>query len=142
MTAAWIFQAANFFKTMTVTKRESINENSTEEADKLRNYVVEALKKNGVDIEAELTKYGNIKDDNGNLVYATREAQIDELVADSMFDVFTNKTTIDRLAKNDRSLARKIAKKFKEILNVIRTKLKMMGETSKNCSCDIIHKNR
>lgn len=109
-----------------------ISENSSEEADKLRNYVVEALKKNGVDIEAELTKYGNIKDDNGNLVYSTRETQIDELVADSMFDVFTNKAAIDRLAKNDRSLAQKIADKFKEILNVIRTKLKMMGETSKN----------
>ncbi len=132
MTAAWIFQAANFFKTMTVTKRESINENSTEDADKLRSYVIETLEKNGVDIEKALEKYSGILDDNGNLVYATREAQIDELVADSMFDVFTNKAAIDRLAKNDRSLAKKIADKFKEILNVIRTKLKMIGETSEN----------
>ena len=50
-----------------------------------------------------------------------------------MFSIkFITKAAIDRLAKNERGLAQKIADKFKEILNVIRTKLKMMGEISNN----------
>ena len=109
-----------------------ISENSSAEAEKLCSYVIEALEKNGVDIEKALQKYADITDGEGNNVYSTRESQIDELVADSMFDVFTNKAAIERLAKNDRTLAQKIYDKFKDILNIIKSKLKLFDTMNNN----------
>ncbi len=48
-----------------------------------------------------------------------------------MFDIFTNKAAIERLANNDRTLAQKIYDKFKDILNIIKSKLKLF-DTMKN----------
>lgn len=79
-----------------------------------------------------MQKYADITDGEGNNVYSTRESQIDELVADSMFDVFTNKAAIERLAKNDRTLAQKIYDKFKDILNIIKSKLKLFDTMNNN----------
>lgn len=49
-----------------------------------------------------------------------------------MFDVFTNKAAIERLAKNDRTLAQKIYDKFKDILNIIKSKLKLFDTMNNN----------
>ncbi|MBQ2972719.1 MAG: hypothetical protein IJE19_00035 [Clostridia bacterium] len=51
---------------------------SAKDAADLRDYVIDSLKGNGVDIKKALEKYAK----QG---YATRDEQISELVADSMF---------------------------------------------------------
>ena len=88
------------------------------------------IKENGADIEAEIKRLGELEDENtGETVYKTREDCIEEIVADSMFDVFTNEKFSEKLLNENRSLFGKIAKKVKEILADIKSAIRMLGNS-------------
>ncbi len=92
-------------------------------------FVLDALKKNGEDIEAEIARLGAITDSEGNTVYATREDCIEEIVANSMFEVFTNEKFSQKMLDENRSLFGKIAKKVKTILADIKSAISMLGNS-------------
>ena len=54
---------------------------------------------------------------------------IEEIVADSMFDVFTNEKFTRELMNENRSLFGKIANKVKEILADIKSAIRMLGNS-------------
>lgn len=93
---------------------------SKKDADDLRDYVIDALKGNGVDIEKALEKYAK----QG---YATRDEQISELVADSMFDVFSNEDFIKDLTAKNQTLAKRLANHIGELVQKIREAVKMLS---------------
>ncbi len=109
-------------------KDQATDDTAKAEVEALQNYVLEALKENGVDVEAEIARRGEIRDeDTGEIIYATREDCIDELVADSMFDVFTNEKFVENMMKENGGLLEKIAGKVKEILTTIKSAIRMLG---------------
>ncbi len=93
---------------------------SAKDAADLRDYVVDALKGKGVDIDEALEKYAK----QG---YATRDEQISELVADSMFDVFSNEDFIKNLTAKNQTLAKRLANHIGELVNKIRDAVKMLS---------------
>ncbi|MBR5497029.1 MAG: hypothetical protein IKV76_03500 [Clostridia bacterium] len=93
---------------------------SAKDAADLRDYVVDALKGKGVDIDEALEKYAK----QG---YATRDEQISELVADSMFDVFSNEDFIKDLTAKNQTLAKRLANHIGELVNKIRDAVKMLS---------------
>ena len=99
---------------------------SAKDAADLREYVLDALKENGVDIEKALEKYAK------QGPYDTREKQISELVADSMFDVFSNVDFINKLATEKPKLTRRITDKIGEWVKAIRSAVKMLSVRGEN----------
>ena len=53
-------------------------------------------------------------------VYKTEQERIDELVADSMFDVFTNEKTVQEFVKQDRNAAQRVLDRIKTLIADIR----------------------
>ena len=90
---------------------------SSDKAKEIESFVLNALKENGVDVEAAIAGYEKYKSEDGNMTYATRESRISELVADSMFDVFVDKKFADKLAKEDRSFAKKLSNHIGNIIS-------------------------
>lgn len=90
---------------------------SSEQAKEIESFVLNALKENGVDVEAAIAGYEKYKSEDGKMTYATRESRISELVADSMFDVFVDKKFADKLAKEDRSFAKKLSNHIGNIIS-------------------------
>ena len=112
-------------------KNQVKNEAGKVEVEALEKFVLDALSKNGTDIEAEIKRLGELEDENtGETVYKTREDCIEEIVADSMFDVFTNEKFSEKLLNENRSLFGKIANKIKEILADIKSAIKMLGNSN------------
>lgn len=93
---------------------------SSKDAADLRDYVIDSLKGNGVDIEKALEKYAK----QG---YATRDEQISELVADSMFDVFSNEDFIKNLTAKNQTLAKRLANHIGKLVQKIREAVKMLS---------------
>ncbi len=93
----------------------------------LENTVLDALKSNGMDIEAEIERLGAITDDEGNLVYETREDCVEEIVANSMFDAFMNEKFVKKMMNENTSLFGRIANKVKEVLADIRKAVATLG---------------
>lgn len=110
-------------------KNQVKDEAGKAEVEALEKFVLDALGKNGTDIEAEISRLGSLKDREGNTVYQTREDCIEEIVADSMFDVFTNEKFTRELMNENRSLFGKIANKVKEILADIKSAIRMLGNS-------------
>ncbi len=101
-------------------KNQAKDEAGEADVKALEDFVLDALKKNGMDIEAEIERLGT----DG---YQTREDCIEEIVADSMFDVFTNEKFTQKLLDENRSLFEKVAKKVKEIIADIKAAISMLG---------------
>lgn len=74
-----------------------------------------------------MQKYADITDGEGDNVYSTRESQIDELVADSMFDVFSNEDFIKNLTTKNQTLAKRLANHIGELVKQIREAVKMLS---------------
>ena len=81
------------------------------------------------DVEAEIARLGAITDGDGNTVYATREDCVEEIVANSMFDAFTNEKFVKKLMNENRSLFGRIADRIKEMLSDIKAAISMLGNT-------------
>ena len=99
---------------------------SAKDAADLRDYVIDALKEKGIDIDKALEKYAK------QGPYDTREKQISELVADSMFDVFSNEDFIKKLATDKPKLTRKIVDKIGEWVKEIRSAIKLLSVRGEN----------
>ncbi len=95
----------------------------------LEDFVLDALNKNGEDIEAEIERLGAITDSEGSSVYQSREDCIEEIVANSMFEVFTNEKFTQKMFDENPSVFRKIAKKVKQILADIKYAVKLLGNS-------------
>ncbi len=93
---------------------------SAKDAADLRDYVIDALKGKGVNIDEALEKYAK----QG---YATRDEQISELVADSMFDVFSNEDFIKNLTAKNQTLAKRLANHIGELVQKIHDAVKMLS---------------
>lgn len=65
-------------------------------------------------------------------IYKTAEAREDELVADSMFDVFTNEKTVRELTAQHTKLGRKLEARLGRILTGIRDQLRLMGSLKRS----------
>lgn len=99
-----------------------VEQYAPETAAKLRSYVLDALREKGEDIDTLLEKYAK-QTDGDNPVYETREKQEAELVADSMFDVFSNRETVYKLANENMSLTKKIKRVLDRTISLIANKL-------------------
>lgn len=110
-------------------KNQATDEASKAEVKALSDLVLDALEKNGMDVEAEIERLGAIADNEGNLVYKTREDCIEEIVANGMFDVFTNEKFAKKLLNENRSVFGKLANKIKEIVKEIKSAIAMLGNS-------------
>ena len=110
-------------------KNQATDDAGKAEVKALEDFVIDALKKNGTDVEAEIARLGAITDGDGNTVYATREDCVEEIVANSMFDAFTNEKFVKKLMNENRSLFGRIADRIKEMLSDIKAAISMLGNT-------------
>lgn len=110
-------------------KNQATDDAGRTEVKALEDFVIDALKNNGTDIDAEIARLGAITDGDGNTVYATREDCIEEIVANSMFDAFTNEKFARKLMNENRSLFGKVANRIKEILADIKAAISMLGNS-------------
>lgn len=91
-----------------------IEQNSKSQAKKLRRLVLEQLRANeDFDYEAEIARYGDLYGEQ----YTTEELE-EELVADSMFDVF-DEAFVRKIVETDRTLAEKIRDFFTEFFEFL-----------------------
>lgn len=91
-----------------------IEQNSKPQAKKLRRLVLEQLRANeDFDYEAEIARYRDIYGEQ----YTTEELE-EELVADSMFDVF-DEAFVRKIVETDRTLAEKIRDFFTEFFEFL-----------------------
>lgn len=91
-----------------------IEQNSKSQAKKLRRLVLEQLRANeDFDYEAEIARYRDIYGEQ----YTTEELE-EELVADSMFDVF-DEAFVRKIVETDRTLAEKIRDFFTEFFEFL-----------------------
>ena len=91
-----------------------IEQNSKPQAKKLRRLVLEQLRANeNFDYEAEIARYRDIYGEQ----YTTEELE-EELVADSMFDVF-DEAFVRKIVETDRTLAEKIRDFFTEFFEFL-----------------------
>ena len=103
-----------------------IESNSAESAQALGDFVIDSLKKNGMDIEAQAAKLRRRYSADG----AVSDAQIRaEIVADSMFEVLNSKEAINRFVrKNNPKKVQSVIDAIEKIVNSIKTSLARMGQ--------------
>lgn len=92
-----------------------IKDANKEGAQKIEDFVLKSLKK----LKGEEWVQNKL-DSYDKSVYKTEQERIDELVADSMFDVFTNEKTVQEFVKQDRSLAQRVLDRVKTLIADIR----------------------
>ncbi len=103
-----------------------IAENNTEGATALKEYVLDELKKNGMDIEAQVAKLRERYSGQGEV---TDDYILEEIVADGMFDVFSSKEAINRFArKNNPKIVERVIQAIEKVAKAIRSSLEMMGQ--------------
>lgn len=96
---------------------------AAEQAQQLSDYVISALKENGVDIDKALEKYGGS--------YA-EDKHVSELVADSMFDVFMDEKFVRRFTAKYSSLSGKIISRLREIVSNMKNTLKVLATNGRH----------
>ena len=103
-----------------------VKENMSDKASEIETFVLDTLKKNkGEKWVNDRLKYYE------KLGYKGKQAQIDELVADSLFDAFTNKRAVEQFAEKNQSLAKRISRHIKKLIADIKNiinKLKASGD--------------
>lgn len=92
-----------------------IKDANKEGAQKIEDFVLKSLKK----LKGEEWVQNKL-DSYDKSVYKTEQERIDELVADSMFDVFTNEKTVQEFVKQDRGLAQRVLDRVKTLIADIR----------------------
>ena len=92
-----------------------VKEEMSDRAKDIETFVLDTLKKNKGEkwINDRLSFY----EKQG---YKTKEAQVDELVADSLFDAFTNKRAVKDFATENQSLAKKLVNHIQKLLSDIK----------------------
>ncbi len=101
-----------------------VEQYASEKAEELKTFVLQALTDKGNNIDSLLEAYDKNR-------YTTREAQIAELVADSMFDVFSDRKTVQKLAKENMTLTQKIRTVLDRTLSCIEKGLKALSLSGK-----------
>lgn len=92
-----------------------IKDANKEGARKIEDFVLKSLKK----LKGEEWVQNKL-DSYDKSVYKTEQERIDELVADCMFDVFTNEKTVQEFVEQDRSLAQRVLDRVKTLIADIR----------------------
>lgn len=92
-----------------------IKDANKEGAQKIEDFVLKSLKK----LKGEEWVQNKL-DSYDKSVYKTEQERIDELVADCMFDVFTNEKTVQEFVKQDRILAQRVLDRVKTLIADIR----------------------
>lgn len=92
-----------------------VKEEMSDRAKDIETFVLDTLKKNKGEkwINDRLSFY----EKQG---YKTKEAQVDELVADSLFDAFTSKRAVKDFATENQSLAKKLVNHIQKLLSDIK----------------------
>lgn len=103
-----------------------IEDNSAESAKILTDFVIDALAKNGMDIEAQKAKLRKRYSKDGDVTDAQITA---EIVADGMFEVLNSKEAINRFVrKNSPKTVQRVIEAIDKVIASIRSSLAKMGQ--------------
>ncbi|MBR4726613.1 MAG: hypothetical protein IK080_01865 [Clostridia bacterium] len=98
-----------------------LQEYAGDNAQALENFVLQKL--GGRDSKA----VGKMLEKYDSEIYKTQQAKIDELVADSMFEVFNNEDVIRELTGRHAKLSEKLSRRLGQMVQVVNKTLRAMG---------------